>query len=260
MATDEIMSRKTLDETPARVLAFLMGVGKSLPIRAALAQRGYSEKEHQVAWEVLQKVARYAPAGQSITVDIAVRDAVSTLDLWDEPNFACIHATLARKHPDQDRFVFKDLEPKQGAGAVLSVATMLDRLDALESGPDRQATREDDHAALATLAARGYTPEERQRLRGLVKVAQTMTPTATPINDEDRKKSLVELHAWLRDWSAMARMVIQRRDYLILLGLSKRKKTKAGEKNETIPAAPAVPAAPVVSAASAPENASAPVS
>lgn len=255
MATDEIMSRKTLDETPARVLAFLMGVGKSLPVRAALAQRGYSEKEHQVAWEVLQKVARYAPAGQAITVDIAVRDAVSTLDLWDEPNFACIHATLARKHPDQDRFVFKDLEPKQGAGAVLSVGTMLDRLDALESGPDRHATREDDHAALATLAARGYTPEERQRLRGLVKVAQTatLTLTPTPINDDDHKKSLVELHAWLRDWSATARMVIQRRDYLILLGLSKRKKTKAGGKNETIPAAPVLPAA------SPSENVSAPV-
>ena len=273
MPIDEIVSRKTLDETPARVLAFLMGVGKSLPIRAALAQRGYSEKEHQAAWDALQKVAQYAPPGQPITVDIAVRDAVSALDLWDEPNFACIHATLARKHPEQDRFVFKDLVPKQGAEAVLSVATMLDRLDALESGPEREATREADHAALATLALRGYPLEERHRLRGLVTVAKTVTLTAAPLNDEDRRKSLVELHAWLSDWSATARMMIQRRDYLMLLGLVKRKKTRTGGKNETIPAPPpqgAMPApmgvpiaAPIVQpalTAPTPENAAAPVS
>jgi hypothetical protein len=263
MPIDETIGRRTLDETPARVLTFLMGVGKSLPIRAALAQRGYTEKEHQTAWTVLQEVAQYSPPGNPTTVDIAVRDAVAALDLWDEPNFACIHATLARIHPDQDQFVFKGLESKQGAEAVLSVGTMLDRLDALESSPDRAPTREADHAALATLAARGYTPEERLRLRRLVKVAQTVTLGAAPIQDEDRRKSLLDLHAWLSDWSATARMVIQRRDHLILLGLSKRKKGRAGGRNETIPAAPsagATPApagapltAPVVAAAPSPD-------
>jgi hypothetical protein len=47
---------------------------------------------------------------------------------------------LGRLYPDQDAFVFAGLEPSTGPGAVLSVATLLDRLDALESSPARGYT------------------------------------------------------------------------------------------------------------------------
>jgi hypothetical protein len=50
-----------------------------------------------------------------------------------------------------------------------SVLTFLDRLDALQSSPRRQATRAADHAALALLERRGVaTPAIRQRMRHLV--------------------------------------------------------------------------------------------
>ncbi len=60
----------------------------------------------------------------------------------------------------------------------------------LESSPDRKATHKADLAALATLAARGYTEEERARLRGLVTTAQTMIGPR-PISDAERDATLL---------------------------------------------------------------------
>lgn len=228
-------SRRTLEEVPGRVLSFLMAVGKSPPIRAALAQKGYTEEEHQLAWSLLAKLAKYSPAPQSAPFDTAVRNAVAELDAWDEPNFASIRAILARLHPEQAKFVFQDLAPKQGPEAVLAIATLLDRLDALDTSPDRKATRKADQAALATLTKRGYSKEERERLRALIKTTQTAT-MAEPPDETDRVNVLLELYGWINDWGTQAKNAIRRRDHLILLGLSKRKKGKRGGGGDEAPA------------------------
>jgi len=211
-----------LDEAPTRVLTFLLAIGESLPIRAALVTKGYKESEHEYAWSLLKKLTTFSSPGTPV-LDRAVRDAVTEIDAWDEPNFACIQAALARLHPDQERFVFLHLEPKQGPESVIGVATLLERLEALEASPDRKATRKADHAALATLAERGYTREYLARLRELVKTAQRVA-IAQPISDDDRTETLLALYAWITDWSTSAKTVITRRDHLIRLGIAKRKK------------------------------------
>jgi hypothetical protein len=229
-------SRQTLEQIPNRVLTFLIGVGTSVPIRAALAARGYSQKESDYAWDQLKKLAGSTPAGgPEPSIDRKIQDAISELDRWDEPNFESIEATLQRLHPDQAKFVFANLEAKQGPEAVVSVSTLLDRLDALDNSPERKATRKADQAALKTLAERGYTAEERERLRGLVKLAQTVV-LVTPVSDAERTQALVDLYRWLSDWSATAKLVISRRDHLIRLGLAKRKKVAKAKKGETPPA------------------------
>jgi len=43
----------------------------------------------------------------------------------------------------------------------------------------------------------------------------------------EARASLLQLHAWLADWSECARAVIQRRDQLLRLGIGKRQKPKA---------------------------------
>lgn len=220
--TDPIPTRQALDEVPNRVLTFLIAVGESLPIRAALASKGYQEQEHEYAFSILKKLTAFSLQG-SPALDLTVRNAVTEIDAWDEPNFACIQATLARLHPDQERFLFHDLEPKQGPESVPGVARLLERLDALDRDPDRKATRKGDHAALATLAARGYTREYLARLRELVKTAQRVVVNQ-PLTEPDRARLLLELHAWLTDWSTSAKAVITRRDHLIHLGILKRKK------------------------------------
>lgn len=208
---------------------FLRAVGTAAPIRAALAKAGYTEEEHALGWSLLHKVSGYSAKMPKAVEDTSARDAMAELDALDEGLFRRVRAALRRLHPDQEAYVFSDdLGPAQGAGSVISVAALVDRLDGLQSAPDRKATRKQDQAALATLAARGITPEERKRLRALVETAQRAVEVGgeeAGSNDSgEREKDLMALRAWYLDWSDTARSVISRRDYLIRMGLAQRKK------------------------------------
>ena len=138
-----------------------------------------------------------------------------------------IHAALAHLHPAQDEFVFAGLGPAQGPGAVVGISLLLDRLDALESSPDRTSTMKEDHAALATLAKRGIDAGVRKHLRALIKDAQraalpATVPASPPPDEQAREQALEQLYVWYKDWSETAHALIHRRDYLILLGLAQR--------------------------------------
>lgn len=237
MITDlsTLPARSVLDELPGRTLTFLRGVGTSPTLRAILNQCGYSDEEHQLGWRLLHTVAGFAPGRQALgpDADPAVRAAVLELDAWDEPHFARVDAMLARRYPEQRDFVFNNLKAAQGVGAVLTVATFLGRLDALEKGEGRKASHKEDLAALALLDARGIGKAERHRLRKLVEVAQQGTEAATlPVVDDTAREAheaaLMELYLWYKDWSTSARSAIRRRDHLIRLGLAKRKARKEG--------------------------------
>jgi hypothetical protein len=237
-------SRRTLDDVPQRVFTFVLAVVEVPAIRAALATKGYTAEEHAYAWERLARLAIVGPKSAPVLVNRVARDAVDELNAWDEPNFACIKATLDRLHPEQSAFVFHNLEPKQGPEAVLGVGLLLDRLDDLENSPDRLATRDQDHAALATLAQRGYTAQERARLRELVNLTKNVAGSVAPLSNEERTVIVEQLYAWLTDWSTYAKTVITRRDHLIRLGLAKRKKGAGKRKdgNGTTDSTGSVPA------------------
>ncbi|MBK9260956.1 MAG: hypothetical protein IPM54_14230 [Polyangiaceae bacterium] len=224
MIAAQSLSRQTLEETPARVLTFLRGVGTTAVIRTVLAARGYTQEDHAEGWERLHRVAGYGE-GKTISMDNDAQKAIAAIDAWDEPTFRVCRAALERLHPDQAAFVFKDLEAATGASSVISVSTFLERLDALENSPERKSSRKADHAALATLSKRGITKEEREKMRKLVETAKGFGPEVTPDpTAEARHADLAALRAWYDDWSETARTVIKRRDHLIRLGLAKRKK------------------------------------
>jgi hypothetical protein len=232
MTLSEAPSRTVLEETPARVLTFLRALGTSIPVRAKLASAGYTPADHTEGWNLLHKVSGYMPDEGSSEEDPRVQNAIAELDAWDERGFRRAHAALARLHPDQDRFVFNGLTPAQGPEAVLRVALFLDRLDALEQGTSRKGTRDADRAALATLAARGFGPEERARLREVVNVAHASpVPSEAAVNAAKmavaRGQALVDLRRWFDDWSETARAVVTRRDHQIRLGIAHRKKKPA---------------------------------
>jgi hypothetical protein len=231
-------SETVLAETPGRALKFLSALSNNPALRAILATKGYTDEEHQRGFALLFQTAGYTGVTTSpLLMSNEARGAMLELDAWDEPNFRILRAALEYRHPAQCKFLFDNLEPSTGAGAILSVATLLDRLDALESSEERLATRAEDHAALATLAAREYTATERRRLRALVEKASAPVAPAAPApvlpsaREIERKATLLQLWIWYREWSETARGVIKRRDQLILLGLAKRK--KAEKKSET---------------------------
>ncbi|HEU4408252.1 MAG TPA: hypothetical protein VFS43_23520 [Polyangiaceae bacterium] len=244
------VSYEVLEAAPVRTFRFLRAVAQRTEIRSVLEAHGYTPEVHDHGWQLLDKVSKGRPSKPVASNDAVVRKAIAELDAWDERGFRIGHAALAHLHPEQDAFVFEGLEPAAGPEAVLTVSTLLDRLDALESAPEREGTREADHAALETLEKRGITRAERRRLRELVRVARTAVSTqgvGDSPSQEQHKSDLIALHAWFEDWSEMARALIRRRDLLVLLGLARRKRAPKQGGAEAPPATPPAGAPPVVS-------------
>ncbi|MEI7894082.1 MAG: hypothetical protein WCI05_13390 [Myxococcales bacterium] len=228
-AVTPTVSREVLEETPARALKLLRAVGTSLPIRAALAERGYIEQDHQEGWTLLHAASGYRADGAAAPqVDLAVRDAIRALDEWDEGGFRIVRASLERRHPVQAKIVLDGIGPSVGPAAVVNVRMLLERLDALAASKNV-----DDQAAMVTIAKRGLDEAERERLLALVKQAEA-APQVVPVDksigekaDAKHVSALVALRAWFEEWSEIARASVKRRDYLILLGLAKRKRKGA---------------------------------
>jgi hypothetical protein len=231
------ISSRVLEETPGRAVPFLRAITTKVSIRSIMMGAGYTDLEQARGWKLVLVSSGYVDPAPSRTDDQETRAAIAEIDAWDEQGFRRARAALDRLHPEQSAFVFHNLGPAQGAAAIVSVATLLDRLDALESAPDRAATRDADHAALATLEQRGIGKAERARLRRLLAIAQSMKEPVVPElvpSAAERDAALRELRAWYVDWSETARAVIRRRDHLILMGLAHRKYRDTEEEDDAV--------------------------
>ena len=233
------VGQETLDATPMRLVQFLRGVGTLRAVREALRPVGYTSEEHARGWQLLHDCSGFVAE----TVDDGeVTAAIEAIDAWDEPTFTVAEAALRHRHPMQHAFVFHDLGPSQGVNAVVGAHTFLSRLDALESSPERAATRAADHAALATLAARGVTPDERRRVWALVRTAEELHDdtgaAAADLSATELGRRLREARAFYEEWSTIARTRVTRRDHLIRLGLAERRAPAADKKDEKPDAEP----------------------
>lgn len=234
----EAPSRQVLEELPGRALKFTSAISKSRAIRAILAARGYTRAEHEKGKALLFEVAGFTLPDPEASEDPAVAEATAELDACDETCFRLIHAAVDRAFPEQSAFLFNGgLAASKGAAAVLGWNTMLDRLDALESGKDRKDTHKADLAALAAIAKRGLDKKERARLRELVETAtvpESFEAEAPAVEsaEGDEPSAEVQLYDWYYEWSETARAVIKRRDHLIRLGLAKRKPAEKKGKGE----------------------------
>lgn len=231
---DTTPSQTVLDEAPGRALTLLRGVALNPVIHAQLAAAGFTPEEYQLGWQLIHASSGFKPlAAPAAPARSPAFVAMEELDAWDEGGLRRVRAALDRLHPAQSAFVFHDgLAASVGPAAVVGVATLLARLAELEGGEARQATRAEDHAALATLAARGITPAERDRLHALVAAAQTApapAPQESAVDPAERHRALLKMYAWYKDWSNTAHAVIKKRAHLITLGLAKRRAAKKGE-------------------------------
>lgn len=228
---------QTLEETPARVAKFLLGIGAVATIRTQLAAAGMTSDDllegRKLLLACLAQPEGMAPIADSEDAK-ATRAAVAELDAWDEPNFARYGAALKRRFPSAHAYVFRDLKASSGSAAVAGVATFLARVKALADGTDpaRAEQTKDDAKAALLLETRGLTKGERKRLEGLVKLALGPTEAleALPPDDapDERLAKLAELKGWFDEWTATARAVVKKRANLIRLGLAQRKPGKRG--------------------------------
>lgn len=229
-----VASETVLEEAPGRAIKFLRAIANNPVIYAQLAAAGFTPDDYQQGWHLLHVASGYTATPAAAPVKTPAFQAMQELDDWDEDGFRRIRAALERLHPEQEALVFGDgLAASTGPSSVVGVKKLLDRLDELESGESRKKTRKQDHAALATLAGRGFDKEERARLRGLVATAQTVSAPAEPAavpNAAERRQALEALYLWFKDWSQTAHAVIKKRAHLITLGLAKRKSPRKSEE------------------------------
>ncbi|MFO0651109.1 MAG: hypothetical protein U0326_33095 [Polyangiales bacterium] len=232
------VSRETLNGTVGRAVTLLRAIGTGKEINAAMASVGYDAAEHQQGWNLVHAASGFAPEGSPSAQDAgATAAAIARIDASDEDAFRIVRATLARRFPAQAKFVLTGIGPSKGAESVVGMRKLLERLDALEGAEDRAATRTEDHAALALLAKRGISAAWRTAMRGDVRDAEKLTPTApAPVTttspakpDDDHVADLEALRVWFEEWSDLAHVAIKRRDMLIRMGLAKRKAPKKGD-------------------------------
>jgi hypothetical protein len=240
--TEVEVTIETLEDTLNRTLTFLGGVARDVSIFAALRGRGYSQKEHNEGVKLMMRATGYTDGEiSSATFNVATQDAIKTVDSWDEDGMRLVGATLRHRFPEQYKFVMGGLKASTGMAAVAGVGTLLTRLDALESGEGRKATRKADHAALAKLADRGLDADERARLRKLVNTALSVSADADNhekvlADDAARQAEYLEalkaLRVWYVEWADVARVEIKRRDRLIRLGMASPKRRKRDDDDD----------------------------
>ena len=208
-----------LNEKLERILSFLVGV-RNPRVFAVMTTRGFTEEDLHEGWDLFNVAAGYkltytSEAGNILSPDMA-RELLAKLDDWENTWFPVVDATLERRFPEIHSKVFLNLSQTDGAEVILSVGTLLTRLDELSG------TEQGDQA-LALLKKRGLTSEVRNEAFGMVEKIKTADTTDLPELDPDRKAEQEEAigssWGWYKEWSQIARTLIKRGDVLIRLGL-----------------------------------------
>lgn len=234
------VGRGSPQEVVARALLFVSAASNSVSVRSALAPMGYSPDVHGLFWRCIHQVCRFR---EGHDVAAAVRDANQQLGKRLTPVLRLGRAATKNAYPAQHAYVFEGLEGGTGAAGLVCMQTLLDRLDDLESGAERKATRKADAAALEKMAERGITPAERQRLRGLLNIAQCAMDSTDPTAEPPPPEAMETLRSLIEEWSEVARVVVTRRADLILLGLARRR--KSGSKKDGVILGPPVQVGPM---------------
>jgi hypothetical protein len=216
-------SEWALRELPARVAVFLRAAGTHAPLRVALKAGGYGPADHAEGLRLLADACPYRDDGFDPTADLIARRAAAELEAWTRKHVIRLRTALERLHPDV-LALFPERVP-EGPEVILTLGQLLERLEKL--GKTRRGAR-----VLATLGERGLDATLRRHLATLVKSAKHAEPppvsarsTAGELGAPDAE--LVALHRWYDDWSGTARALVGRRDWLIRLGLTDRRRRGA---------------------------------
>lgn len=238
------LTDRVLENTPPRVLKFILGARRYPHIFNKLRARGYSNAVARKPWMWLDALGGFEPNDPGASSQEATEDekkvakAISDIDGWDEPNFRLINSALRRAFPEQHKFVFAgELAAQRGSVAVIGVRKMMKRLAALESSSERKDTRKEDHAALARLAERGIDAAERKKVEGWLAIVGKLDDEedgsaeqaeAVASHEKKRKQTLILLREWFEEWADVARVAIKSKRDLMHLGLAQQSRGGGG--------------------------------
>lgn len=137
-------------------------------IRWEMEQQGYSESEHQLGLDLLFKLmAQGFPweSRRNRSYDMSKKALKDELNAYHRRIMTRGKTIITHRHPEQLDFLFRDLTSRLSYSGYMEVNVWLIRLNTLREGTDprREALRESDRAAVATLEERGLAGEELER-------------------------------------------------------------------------------------------------
>lgn len=223
------MKLRTNDKL-VRMASFLVAV-RFPHIYAQLAPYGLTHAIIDQGWQrhsVLGGQMFVLPSSQE------ANGALPAIDDFENRWFPIAKITLDQHYPQISKILFGSLGQTQGKAVVGSVSLFLQALDAMETGQEPFGAEGPNARKLLT--ERGLTPEIVEAVTVLlaeVKQNELVVPDDTSAQRALAERQAAEdaMWAWYREWSQIARRVIQNGHHLRALGFRKRKATRAEENS-----------------------------
>ena len=227
------MAELSIGEKAERVLKFALGARQPRVVRA-LSPYGFTEEELQEGWTLLSQLTDNKLDVVSSVID---QRLVGELDAWENHWFAIIEIVLRNNFPNVHAVVFRNLSQTEGAEVIISVSTLLDRLDAIVKPRDEGGLGDEGRAARARLERRGVTTDVVGVARDILAQIGSFEPM--PEGEGEEPVETVEdaekrLWSWYLEWSVIARAAIRDRRLLRSLGFLRVVKKAGGQLVEEI--------------------------
>ena len=215
---DSIMARLTYTQKTQRVLQFMVGI-RNRRARRAMAAHGFTEEDFDDGFDRLKATAKTRMDAEPEEVDPRL---VHLLDQWENRWYPVIEAVLRFNFPDVYERVFRNLRQTEGLEVIVTVGTLMDRLDTIGLPADEGGLAEGPDA-LALLDKRGVKEDVLGEARGLLDQIGSLEEDDPEVRDEaldEEAQAAAEarLWAWYLEWSAIARSAIRDRRLLRSLG------------------------------------------
>jgi hypothetical protein len=224
-----VMAKTTISQKAQRVVKFLVGL-RHPRVASHLVGHGFTEADFREGFQLLTALVHIQLAPAPATEDPKL---IKRLEAFEKRWFGIARAALGRHHPELARAFFANLGPLEGAQVAVSVATFVERLEALSKAGSPFGA--DAAEARSLLARRGLSDARLAEGRALLEEMSTLR--VAPIREvpaAEQKAAEDALWRWYREWSQIARAAISDRRVLRSLGFLNAKRKAGPEDEETL--------------------------
>jgi hypothetical protein len=210
------MAKLSIGQKAERLLKLLIGL-RNARVAEALRQYGFKESDLAEGWRLLQALTK----GRLLVRGPVKKDPalLKQLDKWENHWFPIAVATLRGRFPEVYDWLFLNLSQTEGDGVVISVSTLLSRLEQMPTEPSLGARGAE---AREVLTERGFTPSTLQIAEHLLAaLGSTATAPALPTSPVDaaaQEAAEKAMWTWYLEWGEIARVAITDRKLLRELG------------------------------------------
>jgi hypothetical protein len=214
------MARLSTADKCNRVLLLLLGV-RHRPVAIALSKHGFNAAALARGWALL---ARMTDGALDDLPAIDEPDLIAQLDGWENRWFPIVELVLRTNFPAAHEVVFRNLRQTEDETVIISVATLLDRLHAMQRSETEGGLGQEGRAARALLVERGLTEAIAAQARALLERIMTLPSDAGAGEPPSYDAAERELWRWYLEWSGLLRMSIKDRRLLRALGFLRNSK------------------------------------